>query len=276
MLTDNKLLVDINCPLCKIYTKGFIKMNLLDESCVYPYQFISDQECKSIDMNKAKTEIALHDSSSGETRYGLASLLHILTHNNVHLNSLANHKLLTAPLSILYKFITYNRKVVYPYRSGVNPLRTCLPSLHVGYRWAFIIFVALFTAVVVNEFTSHLFSALGWMHNYYTELLVCFGQVAWQGTVAFAIVKDKALDYLGNMSTVSFIGALILMPFLLLANIYAFSTLVLLIYFAMVIGIMFLEHNRRCKTLGITTWMTFSWVAFRFTALGLILLSKGL
>jgi uncharacterized membrane protein YoaK (UPF0700 family) len=76
------------------------------------------------------------------------------------------------------------------------------------------------------------------------------------------------------MSTVSMIGALLLLPILLILSLINTSVYLLLILFFCVVGVMFLEHIRRCKLLDISLWMTVSWIAFRTAALGLLILVK--
>ena len=83
--------------------------------------------------------------------------------------------------------------------------------------------------------------------------------------------KDKTLEYLGNMSTVSMIGGILLLP-VLLANYYLPISLIgLIAMFGIVVSIMFFEHIRRCKLLGVPFAMTISWVGFRTVVLGIIL-----
>jgi len=273
MIKNNKLLIDQDCPMCKIYGHCFTKLNLIDQATVTSYQTIDDLSSLEIDMNRAKTEIALYDKKTGQTLYGLDSIIKIIGQEKQWILKLFHYPIIFKPLNFLYKLISYNRKVLYP--SGINNsiARMCIPSFNKRYRWTYIVLVAFLTALVVNQYTFHLFAKLNWQHSIYTELLVCFGQVVWQGTVASLLIKSKRLDYLGNMSTVSLIGALLLLPLLAFAHFCNLSIWILLGYFTLVIGTMFFEHLRRCHLLKLTTWMTASWVIFRFTALILIIIS---
>lgn len=270
MLKNQKLLVDENCPLCRSYSKGFTQLGLIDKTCGIPYQSAQAALIKTIDHNRARNEIALTNTLTGETVYGLDSLFKIMFQNYPSIEKTLKHKSFFNPLNILYKFISYNRKVIAP-PAPTSVTRPCNPDFHKGYRWAYIIFVALVTAIIVNNFTSLLFPHFGWPHSLWTELCICVGQVTWQGAAANFITRKKWLTYLGNMSTVSLMGALILLPLTCLFGELDASVYLKLISFFSVIGFMFLEHIRRCHHLGISSWMTVSWVGYRVTALTVLI-----
>ncbi len=274
MIRQNKLLIDRHCPMCQIYGKGFIKAGMLDQNSICAYQDVPVETQMKIDFNRAQDEIAMHDTVSGETIYGLQSILKIVSHNRPILNLMVHSEFIFKPLNVLYKFISYNRKVIAPSAPAQGAARLCEPSFNIPFRWAYIVFVALATAFIVNAFTAHLFPHFGWTHSIRTELIICFGQVAWQGIAATLLLKDNRLTYLGNMSTVSMIGGLLLLPILFGLSFFNAPIFILLPLFFGVVGLMFLEHIRRCKLLGISLWMTVSWVTFRTVTLGILILVK--
>ncbi len=172
----------------------------------------------------------------------------------------------------MYRFISYNRKVIYP--AAPQPgLRNCTPPVHSTYRWLYILLVALFTGLVLNRYAALMTAEWGLVPSSWREYAVCFGQVLWQGAAILAVDPRKSLAYLGNMSTVSLGGAIVLLPLLLLSTWMSVSPLVLLGYFALVVSCMLLEHLRRCRLLELSLAMTGSWVAFRTVVLGLMLIS---
>lgn len=274
MIKENKLLIDKHCPMCQIYGQAFIKTGLLDQDSICAYQDVPMESQMKIDFERAQDEIAMHDTRTGTTTYGLASILKIITQSSPVLNKILHHALVYKVLNVLYKFISYNRKVIAPAAPPQGTARLCEPSFNIPFRWAYILFVAIVTALIVNTFTANLFPHFGWTHSIKTELLICIGQVAWQGTVAYFLLEENRLTYLGNMSTVSMIGAILLLPILFILSMVKAPLLVLLGMFFTVIGIMFLEHIRRCKLLRISLWMTVSWVTFRTVALGILILIK--
>ena len=271
MLKNYKLLVDQDCPMCKIYGKAFHKLGLLDKDCITTYQMESANKTIALDYERASDEIAFHDTVSGQTTYGINALILIITQGTGLAFRLLHNKLIYKPLLALYKFISYNRKVIYPTADNDNSI-ACTPSYNSQFRWSYIILVAIVTGLIVNQFTATLFAHLGWSHRLSTEMIVCFGQVVWQSTAIGILRKEKRMDYLGNMSTVSLIGALLMIPFLVIFQYWHPSLPMTLIIFFSVIGVMFLEHIRRCKLLEIPLWMTASWVAYRTVVLGVLIL----
>lgn len=81
--------------------------------------------------------------------------------------------------------------------------------------------------------------------DFWREFAICLGQIIWQTLFLKAYLKDKFWNYMGNMMTVSMIGTLLFIPAIFL-NLNPVS---LIIYFAFVICLIFLEHWRRCKVL---------------------------
>lgn len=265
---QHKLLIDEDCPMCRLYGKCFVKFNLMDKNSISSYQTIPSIE--SIDMQKAKNEIALYDATTNKTLYGVDSLFKILTHNNSALNSLLNLKFIKIIASLSYKFISYNRKVIYPVADSGPAIRSCVPDVNLRYRWAFIIMVAICTALILNQFTTYLLAPYGIEGSLCIEFMVCFGQILWQAVVVNTLFKEKTINYLGNMSTVSLIGGLMLLPLLTAASLVSLPPFVFIMYFASVVTGMLLEHIRRCKLLDLSLSMTLSWVTYRIVALILI------
>jgi len=274
MIREHKLLIDKQCPMCQVYGRAFVKTGLLDEDSICAYQETPLSSDIQVDFDKARDEIALYDSNSGKTSYGLHTLVKIISQEHPFMNRMLNRNIIFKPLNVLYKFISSNRKVIAPSKPIDGDPRVCEPSYSLSNRIAYIIFVALVTAVIVNAYTFHLFPHFGWTSDIKTELMICFGQVLWQGIAISLIDIKNRMNYLGNMSTVSMIGGILLLPLLLILSFIAPPLPVLLFLFFMVIGIMFFEHIRRCKLLNISLWMTVSWVSFRTVALAILIYTK--
>jgi len=270
MLENNKLLIDKDCPMCCIYGKCFTKFGLIDEQTVAPYQIIENHYASQIDMKRAKTEIALFDHNTATTTYGIDAMIKIVANGNSSITRFLHSRFIYAFLLRFYRFISYNRKVIYP-TAPEKGIRTCVPELSRKYRWTYILFVAIFTGIILNQYAFHVNTAFGLEHNWIREYYICFGQIIWQLGVIYIFKKEKALEYLGNMSTVSMIGGIILLPILWLNSIFKIHVFGLLAAFMGVVGIMFFEHIRRCKLLGLPIWMTASWVTYRTFVLAIIL-----
>lgn len=256
--------------MCAAYGVGFTKVGLIDSQTVSPYQHADPSLTQRVDMDRARSEIALYDQATARTVYGIDAMIAIVSHRYPRFRQLLHWRPLYFLLRRLYSFISYNRKVIYPAppRPG---LRDCNPPLHLAYRWLYIVLVATFTGFVLDRYASLLDGGWNLVHHPGREYLICFGQIVWQGVAIGWVDRKQASAYLGNMSTVSLVGALLLLPMLLLNSFVILSPIVLLAYFGLVVGLMLLEHLRRCRLLGLPLGITVSWVAFRTLVLAILL-----
>jgi len=264
-LKNHTLIYDNECPMCNIYSKGFIQSGMLDEKGREAFTEISVKTKELVDFNRAKNEIALVDYNTNKVIYGLDSLLLIIGNSFPLLEKIARTQPLYWFFKKLYSFVSYNRKQIIPSAKD-HTEESCVPDFNLKYRLAYIAFVVIFSAYILSLFSAKL--NIGLSHNFGRELAVCLGQLLWQTLFLRMYLKDKIWDYLGNMMTVSLIGTLLLIP-ALLTN---FTAVFYFIYFGSVVLIMLLEHMRRCKILKLSYWPTFSWILFRMTALTLIIL----
>ncbi|MES2519567.1 MAG: DUF393 domain-containing protein [Bacteroidota bacterium] len=266
-LQNYKLLIDADCPMCRLYGNAFEAKGLIERGTCSPYQTIDLSIANLLDMNLAKNEIAFVNTENNEVVYGIEAFKVILSNSFPRLETILNLKPIDWLGRKLYRFISTNRKVIIPAKSSGND---CTPTLNVKYRVAYILFVAIFSSLIIYNYSTSINQMIGWKSSIYRELIMCFGQIIWQVIFLGKILKNKLWDYLGNMMTVSLMGTLLLLP-LLFFNI---SPIIHLIYFMMIVGIMLLEHLRRCKILEIGIIPTISWISYRLVFLLLIELLK--
>lgn len=269
MLKNNKLLIDKDCPMCNIYGNAFCQLELIDQNTLNPYQTIDESYAEHIDMHRAKSEIAFFNTESHTTEYGLDALIAIIAQGRDRFKAFLKSPLMYWPLLKLYRFISFNRKVIAPARPKANE-RNCEPDFHLGYRWAYLLFVALVTGFILNRFTLKLAAGFGLSFNPWQEYAICIGQIIWQYTLIYTLAREKLYAYLGNMSTVSMIGGLLLVPVLLANHYLHFSPLLLLFCFGAIVAFMLIEHIRRCKIMDLSNAMTVSWVIYRLVVLAVL------
>lgn len=263
-LQNHTLIYDNECPMCNIYSKGFIKSGMLDESGREAFTELSFKNKNLIDFNRAKNEIALVDHSKNKVIYGLDSLLLIIGNSFPTLEKIARIQPLYWFFKKLYSFVSYNRKQIIPSKND-DAKNSCVPDFNLKYRLIYVGFVVFFSGLVLGIFSSKL--GLNLNQNFARELIICLGQIAWQTLFLRMYLKEKIWNYLGNMMTVSLIGTLLLVPVLFI-NLSPFFNL---IYFGIVVFIMFFEHIRRCRILKFNLLPTISWMLFRLTALAIII-----
>lgn len=271
MITNHKLLIDRNCPMCNIYGKTFKKYNMLDQDSITPYQIVGEEMTCTIDMQRAQNEVAFHDTVTGTTLYGLDSMIEIFAQNKSWIKKPLHFPLIYKPLKQLYKLITYNRKVIAGNKPSPVEDRVCEPDFNYFYRTLFIVLAALFTGLVLNSYTSHITRYFGFTTPWFVEYMICFGQVLWQGIMITLWSRNNSWDYLGNMSAVSTLGGLLLLPILFLQQFIDLHSFFYMGYFMLVVGVMLLEHIRRCRNMKLGWLPTVSWLTFRHVVLILII-----
>lgn len=263
-LSNHTLLYDHECPVCAVYTKAFVDHNLLDQEGRKSYQEALATGTCHVDWNRARNEIALVNSTDQTVLYGLDSILYVVTHSLPGLKPMVYNRAVYWFLTKCYRFISYNRKVIAP-GNGIESVNPCVPDVNLRYRWLYLVLAWLVTSVVLVNY-ARLLSPLVPVTSFTREFIICGGQLVFQGMVVLWLNKKKALPYLGNMMTVSLLGALLLMPALLLKGLpvdpryYAG-------YFMLVVGFMFLEHVRRVKLLGLPVYVSGGWVVYRLGVL---------
>lgn len=267
-LANHTLVYDSECPMCDLYTRGFIKAGMLDNNGRVAYG------CAKVpvtfDNQRARNEIALIDYEKGEVTYGLDSLVKVIGHSFPLFDRLLRFRVIRFPLNILYSFISYNRKVIAP-PTVFEKRGACTPDYRTGWRIAYIIFAWLLTSSMLSRYSSTLYPFVP-ANDFYREFLICGGQIIFQMVFVLMTTRDKMLHYIGNMMTVSLIGGLLLLPVIIAENFIEVDPLMSLLWFALVVTFMLFIHWRRVTWLGMRGWVTVSWVCYRLIVLSMILL----
>jgi len=272
MIKDKKLLIDNDCPMCGLYGAAFTKMGLIDKCTLHPYQAVGPDLAADIDMDRARNAIAFYSESG--TVYGVDAFIEIISQGSKAVKAILEFAPVYFFITFLYNIISYNRKLIYPTRnaSGV----TCIPDKNLTFRWIYIVLVALVTGMLLQEFGLRVMTGFGFEQHPYLEWVMCFGQIAWQGVFVNILRKEKAMDYLGNMSTVSLIGGILVAIILGVGSLVTLDPWAYLLLFGGVVGIMLWEHIRRCSILNLPLSLTASWIVFRTVFLLIILYNIGL
>ena len=266
-LKDHTIFYDADCPMCCVYTKAFVDTQMLDEAGRAAYQEIPDNFKCTVNMQRAVNEIALVNRKTGQVEYGVRSLFIIIQNRFPMLKSLFNSQLFFWFADKAYKFVSYNRRVIVP--SG-NQRRASIfnePYVHPGYRLLYLVITWLITASVLFTYSKNLQPLLP-ASSFYREFLICGGQIFWQLAFIQAVNREKSWDYLGNLMTVSFAGGLALLLVHTFGNLAGIDGAhFYLISFGLVVTLMFFEHIRRTRLLGLNWIMTAAWVAYRIILL---------
>ncbi|MGB4775508.1 MAG: DUF393 domain-containing protein [Daejeonella sp.] len=267
-LKNHTILYDAECPMCSMYTKKFITNGMLEETGRASYQNIPENVCPMVDRQRAANEIALVNNETGEVSYGISSLFKVIANSFPVFKPLFLFKPFIFLMTKIYAFIAYNRRVIIPSKSKMD--FEIQPTFRLDYRIAYLTFTWFVTAFILSAY-AHLLIGVLPAGNNYREYLICGGQIVFQGIIVTILSANKRWDYLGNMMTISFAGALILLIPLFISIIFDIPPVLSALYFMAVAGLMFLEHIRRTKLLDLGWVLTITWVIYRMIVLLLIL-----
>lgn len=268
-LKNQTLLYDEDCPLCNLYTTGFIKAGMLDKNGKKPFSNLSEEEQIFIDIEKAKNQIALVDNKNKTVIYGIDSLLKVIGYSFPWMERVGQISPVKLLLKKLYSFISYNRKVIIPNKEENEKVLQCVPTFSYKYRILYIIFAAVITALTLYNFSAIIPDLP--KGNLTRELILAFGQIIFQSLFLIKFDKEKILNYAGNLITVSLFGCLILTPILVLNQFFKIPEIIIFGWFGMTVLVMFIEHYRRIKLLELPNFLCYTWVIYRIIALIIIL-----
>ncbi|MEO6520851.1 MAG: DCC1-like thiol-disulfide oxidoreductase family protein [Mucilaginibacter sp.] len=268
-LNNHLILFDAECPMCRLYTSAFVRTSLLEKDGRMAYQHLTADAYPLLDRERAVNEIALVNKATGEVSYGIKSLFKILGQAIPFLKPLFTFAPFVWIMSKFYAFISYNRRVIIP--ADKHDAFLYQPSFKLKYRIAYLLFTWAVTSYILTCYVQLMHGLLP-QGSAYREYIVCGGQMLFQGIIISFIAKDKLWSYLGNMMTISFAGALLLLPGLLMAKLFGIAPLFCVLYFLFVAGLMFLEHIRRAHLLSLGWALSISWVCYRLMVLLLIFL----
>lgn len=268
-LENQTLLYDEDCPLCSLYTTGFVKSGMLDENGRKSYCHLSAEEQNFIDLKRATNEIALVDNKTKTVTYGIDSLIKVLGFSFPVIEKIAITKPIHFILRKMYSFVSYNRKVIIPGNVSEENKLQCIPDFNYKYRFLFITFALTITSFVLFVY-SNLIPVLP-KTTIFREVALAFGQIIFQSLFLFKFDKRTIMNYAGNLMTVSLMGSLILVPILILSKFTNLPEIVILGWFGLTVFIMFAEHFRRIKILKLPFYLSYTWILYRILALALIL-----
>lgn len=268
-LENQTLLYDEDCPLCSLYTTGFVKSGMLDENGRKSYCQLSEEEQSFVDLKRAPNEIALVDNKTKTVTYGIDSLIKVVGFSFPLIEKIATIKPVHYILRKMYSFVSYNRKVIIPGNVKEENKLQCVPDFNYKYRFLFIAFALTVTTFVLFGY-SNLIPVLP-KTTILREVALAFGQIIFQTLFLLKLDKQTIINYAGNLMTVSLMGSLILLPILIVSQFIIIPAIIILGWFAITVLIMFAEHFRRIKILKLPYYLCYTWILYRILALLLIL-----
>jgi len=232
------IIYDNNCPLCAAYTSAFVSTGLITSNHRIPFCEVNNRLNKlehppAIDWNKARHEIPVVDVTTGEVVYGVDALVSVLKQKMPFIATVANAPLLRGFFRKLYKFVSYNRKIIVANPNGMVGDFDCSPDFHLKSRIMLIGLCALLASF--NMYIT--MQSLQWSSNHILPAYVTTA-IAMIVTLLLKVKHVQWLaDSFAHASIVCFIASLLLMTATMMKNFFAASTLVYVVMITLVVGV---------------------------------------
>lgn len=245
----NKILVyDDNCPLCTWYTSLFVKYGWLPAEGRLPFSALDPAILKNIDFDRSRNEIPLLDNTSGKVKYGIDALLDILGERSGFIKTVGNIRPVKWCLKRLYRFISYNRKVIVAKKCGTGTI-DCSPDMNYFYRFLFLFVFLAFNTVMLFPLHTIVFSRF---KDSVVGLQVAhFLLVGVNCTLAFRFSKNKAFEYLGQVNMLALATILLLIPLMIIRAWFDLPNWLLITYLGGLSVFIFKEYLRRMEYAGV-------------------------
>lgn len=193
-LDDKVIIYDDVCPMCQAYTAGFVRLGWLENRI--GFADAPEKMLRQIDLDRARHEIPLLDTRTGEVIYGVDALSLILGKRMPFFKPLFQNRLFRGAVRQLYQIITYNRRIIAGSRAPETGF-DCAPDVNLFYRCLYIGLAAITAAWMFRANAG----SPAWV------------SVALPGLFALllpaAFFTRKKLDFAGHWATVFLITALI-------------------------------------------------------------------
>ena len=248
MNSHSKIIIyDDNCPLCAAYTNAFIETGLIKKEDRKNFSNIEPEWMAMVDIKRSANEIPVIDATTHQVWYGIDALLEILGQKIPFIKIAGNIPPVKWLLYKLYKFISYNRRVIVAGKQASGSY-DCTPDFDIRYRLLFIIACLCFTTGMLFPIQHYLLRT-SISNNSIQQLVYAYFILA---TVNIAIAsklgKMKGMEYMGQVSMLALIAGLLAVPLILLNKyLHIQNTLFNSIYLGMIAIVFINEYRRRMK-----------------------------
>ncbi|WP_343632239.1 hypothetical protein [Fluviicola sp.] len=260
------LLYDEDCPLCRWYTRIFVKYRIIEPDGRISYNQYVAAHPNDIDTNIAQTKIACLNHQTNEVLYGIDGLVALLGKRFILVRILGNFKPINWLLKLLYLLFSYNRRIFAPVKKRNFECVACEPAKSLTWRIIFIGLMSYLTYLIVHwYFESFLTDYL--VLNPVNDILLLLAQIGFQWLAFTALGQENSYDYLGHLVFTSFLGALALLVFGIGLKFLDFTGIhtdfLAVVCYGTTVAFMFFGHKRRLALKDWSQKLSLSWILFR-------------
>lgn len=214
---SNKLIIyDSNCKVCSSLKDFVLRFTSIPPAIVKAYKDLSCDLSVHVDADKFRNVMALIDTTGGPTIYGAEGIAYIFSSQYKLVRFFLSFPPVFKFFNFLYKTQAYNRYITALPKSRFEC--DCFPDRVVKYRISYLVCTFLISVCLTALFGVSLrkfFSGITAPEAAGQMLLMAGTGWVIQILIASALMKEKALDYLGHLGSIMVAGLLILTPWLL-------------------------------------------------------------
>lgn len=244
------LIYDDKCPICAAYTRLFVKTGILNNDGRISFIKANTGLLERFDIDRGKNEIPLLDTSTGKVHYGIDALLELLNTRIPIIKGIGRFKPVYWFLRKLYKFISFNRKVIVAVKCNKGQF-DCSPEFNYKWRLLFMLFFLCFNTaalIPVQQYAlaNSIFSNASLEYLQVLHIMLVGSNVL----LALTMTKTEAFEYLGQVNILATIAVLFL---LLLAGFNRFiiaSPIINNLYLFAILLLIVKEYIRRMNYAG--------------------------
>jgi predicted DCC family thiol-disulfide oxidoreductase YuxK len=194
------MLYDDNCPLCKAYTKFFVRAGFLQAKNRIAFSNVKQGEF-NLDWNRARHEIPLVDRDTKKVLYGIDALTEVLQQKIVILSFFMKIEFIYWFFKKLYKLISYNRRLIVADTNGLHCGFDCRPDYNLKYRLLLILVLMVLNWLLLSLMAAHYNISIAILTLSFLILISIF---------FLFNAKAKLLDIATHFSIITFILAFLL------------------------------------------------------------------
>lgn len=259
---DNKLIIyDSNCKVCSSLRDVVVRSTSIPEAKIKAYKDLDPQLSRQVDPATFRNVMALIDTSGGKTVYGAEGLAYIFSSQYKLVDYLFRFSFMLKLFTFFYKTQAYNRYIIATPKSKFQC--DCFPDRVVKYRVSYIVLTLLIAVLLTAMFGVSLRNFVGGISpSAAAWQMILMAGTGWvvQMVLGLAVMRTKALDYIGHLGSMMVVGLLILLPWILFHAITAIEN-VYLPSISVVISsaVMLYLHIHRVRHLELSQAWTVSW-----------------
>ena len=246
------IIYDDTCPLCAAYTNGFVQSELIEKENRIKFSNITPELLALVDIKRSVNEIPVIDVNTKQVWYGIDALLEILSQKLPFIKTAGNIKPIKWLLFKLYKFISYNRRVIVATKQSSNSF-DCTPDFNFRYRVLFMMVFLIFNTMLLIPLQQYLLNASLFSTTTIRQLQAAhLTLVGLNIMLACSLGKKNGIEYLGQVNMLALIAIAFTIPLLLINKYFNLhNNDINNFYLGMLAIVIFGKYIRRMKFAGI-------------------------